>query len=98
MKRATRRLPRRVVLLVAGALVVVGLAVGANGAMRVWQMERELHSLEQEIVRLRAQTATLTQTLDRLRNDPLYIEKRAREELGYVREGEIILKFPSQPR
>ena len=98
MKRATRRLPRRVVLLIAGALVVVGVAVGANGTMRVWQMQRELQSLEQEIVRLRAQTQTLTQTVERLRNDPLYIEKLAREELGYVREGETVLKFPSQSR
>jgi cell division protein FtsB len=87
-----------VVILAAGALVVVGLVVGANGTMRVWQMERELEVLEQEIVRLRAQTLTLTQTVDRLRNDPLYVEKLAREELGYVREGETVLKFPSQPR
>jgi cell division protein FtsB len=98
VKRATRRFPRRVVFLVAGALVVVGLAVGANGTMRVWQMERELETLEHEIARLRAQTVTLTQTVDRLRNDPLYVEKLAREELGYVRDGETVLKFPSQPR
>ena len=85
-------------LLVAGALVVGGVAVGANGTMRVWQMQRELATLEQEIVRLRAQTQTLTQTVERLRNDPLYIEKLAREDLGYVREGETVLKFPSQSR
>jgi cell division protein FtsB len=33
--------------------------------------------------------------VDRLRNDPLYIEKLAREEMGMVREGETVLKFPS---
>ena len=32
-----------------------------------------------------------------LRNDPAYVEKLAREELGMVREGETVLKFPSQP-
>jgi cell division protein FtsB len=98
VKRATRRVPRRVVLLVAGVLVVAGIAVGTNGTMRVWQMQRELASLEQEVVRLRVHTEQLTQTVERLRNDPLYIEKLAREDLGYVREGETVLKFPSQSR
>ena len=84
--------------LVAVALVVGGIAVGANGTMRVWQMQQELASLEQEVLRLRAQTQTLTQTVERLRNDPLYVEKLAREDLGYVREGETVLKFPSQSR
>jgi cell division protein FtsB len=32
--------------------------------------------------------------VDRLRTDPAYIEKLAREELGYVRPGETVLKFP----
>ena len=41
----------------------------------------------------------LTATIDKLRNDPAYIEKLAREDLGYVREGETVLKFPAnKPR
>jgi cell division protein FtsB len=96
VKRARPLLPRRVVVLAAGALTIVALAVGANGMMRVWQMQRELASLEQDLGRLRAQTRTLAQTVERLRHDPLYIEKLAREDLGYVREGETVLKFPSQ--
>jgi cell division protein FtsB len=38
------------------------------------------------------------QTVDRLRNDPHYIEKIAREDLGLVRQGDTVLKFPSQER
>ncbi len=85
-------------LLVAGIAVVVatGLAVGTNGVMRVIAMRRELHTLETDVARLRSQTDTLAKTVDRLRNDPAYIEKVAREELGYVRQGETVLKFPSQ--
>ena len=40
----------------------------------------------------------LTANIDKLRNDPAYIEKLAREELGYVREGETVLKFPAKPK
>src|SRR5207237_13003 len=39
-------------------------------------------------------SAELPRTVDRLHTDPAYIEKLAREDLGYVREGETVLKFP----
>jgi cell division protein FtsB len=89
-------LSRRILVLALSALVVVGLAVGANGLLRVWQMQRELAALEADIVRLNAQTQTLARTVERLRNDPVYIEKLAREDLGYVRKDDTVLKFPSQ--
>ena len=96
MSLAGRPLPRRVVVLALAVLAVGGLAVGGNGMMRVWQMQREIAAFEADITRLRIQTQTLAQTVERLRNDPLYIEKLAREDLGYVRPGESVLKFPSQ--
>ena len=92
------RLDRRVVFLIVGALAVIGLAVGGSGMLRVMAMQREIAVLEAELSRLRVQTATLMHKVDKLRNDPHYIEKLAREDLGYVREGETVLKFPSQPR
>jgi cell division protein FtsB len=79
-------------------LALAGFAAGANGVMRVWAMQREIKTLEREIVQLRSQTETLARTVDRLRSDPLYIEQLAREDLGYVRDGETVLRFPSQPK
>jgi len=55
-----------------------------------------MQTVEHDLTTLRAQQAELARTVDRLRNDPLYIEKLAREEMGMVREGETVLKFPSQ--
>jgi cell division protein FtsB len=81
-------------------LVVVALtAYGTRAVLRVSEMRRELDTMERDLVTLRARTDELTRTVDRLRNDPAYIEKLAREDLGYVREGETVLKFPkSDPR
>jgi len=98
VKRATRPLPRRVVVPVLAALAVAGLAVGINGTMRVLAMQRELAALEADIARLHAQARVLTEKVERMRTDPLYIEKLAREDLGYVREGETVLKFPKPVR
>jgi cell division protein FtsB len=54
----------------------------------------EVDALEREILSLRGQTRELARTVDRFRSDPAIIEKIAREELGYVRPGETVLKFP----
>jgi len=79
------------------AIVIVVLALSAYGTravLRVSELRREMDALERDLVTLRARTEALTRTVDRLRNDPAYIEKLAREDLGYVREGETVLKFP----
>ena len=82
---------------IAMVVLAVGLAVfGVKESVRAWQMRRDMHVAEREVEALRAKQADLTRTIDRLRNDPLYIEKLAREEMGMVREGETVLKFPSQ--
>jgi len=82
---------------IAMVALAVGLAVfGVKESVRAWQMRRDMHTAEREVETLRAKQAELARTIERLRNDPLYIEKLAREEMGMVREGETVLKFPSQ--
>ena len=83
-----------VVVLIAGVLLIYG----STGAVRVWHMKLEIEALERDLTQLRAQTEKLTETVERLRNDPHAIETLAREELGMTRPGETILKFPSTPR
>ncbi|TMQ26766.1 MAG: septum formation initiator family protein [Candidatus Rokuibacteriota bacterium] len=84
----------------AGLIVLtVGLGVyGAQQVLRVRQMRGEIEAMERDIVTLRARTDELTRTVERLRSDPAYVEKLAREELGYVRPDETVLKFPSAAR
>ena len=91
---------RRGRLLAAGALAltVTALALyGGDSLVKVWQMKREVEGLERDLQGLRAETDCLTRTVDRLRDDPAQIEKLAREELGYVKKGEKVLKFPPTP-
>ena len=88
--------------LVGGALAVlfvVGLGVyGWRGVVRLQQMRVQLEALERDNATLRQQAARLTQTIDRLRNDPSYLERIAREEQGMVRPGDTILKFPPRDK
>jgi cell division protein FtsB len=83
----------------AVALLTLGLAVyGGNQVLRVTQLKHQLEVVERDIVALRARADELSRTVDRLRNDPAYMEKLAREEFGYVRPDETVLKFPSAGR
>jgi cell division protein FtsB len=61
---------------------------------------KELRHLRAAHERLRQSNARLTQenlqvyrTIDRLKNDPLYVENVARRELGMIRADELIFTF-----
>ena len=94
-----RRAPAHRRLAVAAvAVLALGLAVFAGrNTLVLWQMQREIAAAERDVARLGAQQKKLEELAERLRSDPAYIEKVAREEVGMVREGETVLKFPSQP-
>jgi cell division protein FtsB len=88
--------------LVGGALAVLfclGLGVyGWRGVVRLQHMRGQLEALERDNAALREQATRLTRTIDRLRNDPDYLEQIAREEQGMVRPGDTILKFPARDK
>jgi cell division protein FtsB len=88
-------------LLGSGAVVLLtlGLAVyGGNQVLRVSHLRQQMETMERDIVTLRARAEELSRTVERLRHDPALIEKLAREEFGYVRPDETVLKFPSAGR
>jgi cell division protein FtsB len=88
-------------LLGSGAVVLLtlGLAIyGGNQVLRVSHLRQQLETMERDIVTLRARADELSRTVERLRHDPALIEKLAREEFGYVRPDETVLKFPSAGR
>ena len=65
---------------------------GANG-MKIWESKRaEVQALQQELERKKAEHEELDRHVQALqRGDPSVIEKEAREQLGYVKPGEVVL-------
>ena len=63
-----------------------------NGLSDLFRLRGERDRLVQENIRLKRENLTLYRTIDRLKNDPAYIESIARRELGMIRKGEVILK------
>jgi cell division protein FtsB len=79
------------------AAVVLSLAgFGVSGFLKVSRLMQEAQGLERDLASLRARSEALGRAIECLRSDPLCIERSAREDLGMAREGETILKFPSE--
>ena len=92
---------RRVVatLCVGVLAVLIGykVVVGANGTME-WRAKRaEYQRLQQEIDKARLEHEQLENRVKKLQTDPNTIVKEAREKLGYVMPGEVVLVQP-QPK
>jgi cell division protein FtsB len=73
---------------------------GDNGLIELKRLQRQHADLIQENTSLNQENARMYGGIDRLKNDPDYIENIARQELGMIRSDELIFKFKddSKPR
>ena len=99
MKRArqkTKTQNRKRVRLRSGSLFVlcITLAVAGSSGWQLWklrsQVEGQLANLNQEKVTLQQKEKNLHDEITQL-NTPSYIEQLAREQLGLVKHGEILI-------
>jgi len=82
---------------VLAVLIGYKVVVGANGTME-WRAKRaEYQRLQQEIEKASLEHQQLESRVKKLQSDPNTIVKEAREKLGYVMPGEVILVQP-QPK
>jgi cell division protein FtsB len=88
--------------LVTGAMCLLavwlafGVISGPNGWMAYRHKRIENRQLQQEIDQLEKDNDELEQHVAKLKNDPVTIEKEAREQLRYAKPGEIIYMRPEQ--
>ena len=57
------------------------------------KLNKQIANLKSEIEKVRKSNKKLTKEISALKNDPLYIERLARKELGLIRSGEVIYKL-----
>lgn len=88
---ALRRWAVRIVLALAVALAIA-YAPG-NSESQAQHLRRQLEDAGREARELAADNARLAGDIDALRTDPQAVEARARNELGMVYPGEIVLRL-----
>jgi cell division protein FtsB len=85
--------PIRLPVLLVLALLLLWMLLSPYGLWRYGKISRELKALQQENHLLEAENRQFRQDIDRLQNDPGYIEEVARREHGLLRKNEIIFDF-----
>ncbi len=82
--------------LLAVALVGAPLMIfSRDGMPRLETVERELGTVEKENADLRREIDVLRARVAKLRDDPAAVEQLARDELGLIRQSEVVFQFPA---
>lgn len=81
-------------LLVLATVVVPLRMLDEQGLPRYRALRSELRDIRADNERIRREVKQLRGTVDRLRDDPNEIERIARDELGMLRDGELLFQFP----
>jgi cell division protein FtsB len=71
----------------------VSFLMSDMGIFTFLDLQRQQRELERELVELRTKNLRLSQQVEALKSDPLYIEMLAREQLGMARPGEQVYRF-----
>lgn len=79
------------VIALVGAPVLI---FSPEGLPRLRGLERELASVDDENRRLEREIEELRGHVERLRDDPAAVERIARDDLGLVRQSEVVFQFP----
>lgn len=86
-----RTLPIAVLIVaVVGAPIMI---FSPQGLPRLRELERELADVEEENAELGRQIEALRGKVGRLRDDPTAVERIARDNLGLVRQSEVVFQF-----
>jgi len=75
-------------------LTILGFSLfGENGALELKNFQNQLKDLEHRLSNLRTESSAESNSLYGLNNNPGYLEKVSREELGLSKKEELIYVF-----
>ena len=81
-------------LMVMAIMTVPTLVLDEQGLPRYHRLRGEVEELRDSNQELVREIAELKTEIEALRTDPSYVERIARDELGMVREEELVFQFP----
>lgn len=81
-------------LLLLAVVSVPLMMLEPQGLPRFRALETELREVRRDNEGLEHEVRRLDAEVNQLRSDPAAVERIARDELGMVREGEIVFQFP----
>ena len=87
---------RLIVLLYVVLLTGIGIGAGAlllDARAEYDKLRQDQTGAAAKLAAARARLQEQQRILDRMRNDPVYVEKVIRKQLGYSKPGEVVFRF-----
>jgi cell division protein FtsB len=82
---------------VLAAAVLLGWSISAEGGFRRYlRLSHDLETLKDKNQKLTADNARLMREVQSMRGDAKALERSAREELGFVKPGEVVVTVEAQ--
>jgi cell division protein FtsB len=79
-------------------ILLLVVILGDKGWLELRRLQHTHQALIKGNTLLTQENSKMYDTIDRLQNDPEYIENIARRELGMIRSNELIFKFNSESK
>ncbi len=73
-------------------LMLLFIVFGENGLTDLYKLKMEKDNLSKKSDELKKKNISLYREIERLKNDPGYVEDVARKELGVIGKDEVIIK------
>jgi cell division protein FtsB len=81
-----------VVAIISMILMLMFIVVGKNGLTDLHGLKTKRDNLVKKNEELTKKNLSLYREIDRMKNDPKYVENVARQELGVIGKDEVIIK------
>jgi cell division protein FtsB len=94
---AVRRRMVRTVLVLVLVLAVVDGVFGERGLLANIDVRQRIAAKQSSIDEMTTRNDTLTEEIRRLREEPSAVEELAREELGLIKDGELLIILRDTP-
>lgn len=99
-KQKLSRIQEKRVMKIVWALVVVALLwiffYPGSGLVTLFRKQAELAKLQRETSEVEKQTSLLQKKIDRVKNNPAYLEKVARKDFGLLKKNEKVFDFSKE--
>ena len=74
-------------------LLALSVSIGKHGLLHLWQLRQEQRALEAKAFDLSRENEDFRDRIDRVTKNDEFFEKIVREELTFVRKGEVVYVF-----
>jgi cell division protein FtsB len=78
-------------------LMLLFIVFGENGLTDLYKLKMGRDNLSEKNDELKKENLSLYREIERLKNDPRYVEDVARKELGVIGKDEMIIKVKPKP-